>query len=64
MAASDSFRFPGCNFIKGQAPTKTFSVNCTNFLRTFFDRRPSDDCDFAAKSRRNCLATKLYLIFT
>ena len=44
MAASDSFRFPACNFIKKETLGNMFFVNFANFLRVFFDRAPPDDC--------------------
>ena len=42
MAASDSFRFPPCNFIKKKDCSK--DVNFAKFLRTSFDRAPPDAC--------------------
>ena len=36
VAASDSFSFLACNFIKRETPARMFSVNFANFLRTFF----------------------------
>ena len=59
VAASDSFRFPGCNFVKKETPIKMFSrefckifkktpkkcfsVNFAKFLRTSFGRTLPDD---------------------
>ena len=48
ISSSDSFRFPACNFIEKETPTKgdsrCFSVNFAKFLRISFDRTPPDDC--------------------
>ena len=44
VAASDSFRFPACIFIKKGTPVKMFSVNFAKFLRTSFCRTPPDGC--------------------
>ena len=48
VAASDSFMFPVCNFIKKRFGQKCLSVNFSKFLRTSFDRTPVNDC-FLAK---------------
>ena len=44
VAASDSFRFPACNFIKKTFWKRCFSVNFAKLLRTSFNRTPPDDC--------------------
>ena len=43
VAASDSFRFPACSFIKRDSSKDVF-VNFAKFLRTSFYRTPPDDC--------------------
>ena len=43
VAASDSFRFPACSFIKKENPTQTCFVNFAKFLRIYFDRAPPLD---------------------
>ena len=44
MAASDSFRFPACNFIKKRLQQRYFSVSFAKFLRTSFNRIPAGNC--------------------
>ena len=44
VAASDSFRFPACNFIKKEILAKMFFCEFAKFLRTYFYRTPPDDC--------------------
>ena len=46
VAASDSFKFPACNFVKNESPAKMFFYKfCKISKNTFsFDRTPPDDC--------------------
>ena len=44
VAASDSFRFSACSFIKKGLQQRRFSVRLKKFLRTSFYRIPPDDC--------------------
>ena len=44
VAASDSFRFSACSFIKKGLQQRRFSVRRKKFLRTSFYRIPPDDC--------------------
>ena len=44
VAASDSFRFPACNFIKKSLQQRCFPVNFAKFLRASFDRTHTYHC--------------------
>ena len=44
VAASDSFGFPACSFIKKGTPVKTLFCEICKILRKSFYRTPPDDC--------------------
>ena len=62
VAASDSFRFPTCNFNKKRFWQRCFSVNFAQFLRTSFDTAPPDHCFLISKAVvRRCSVKKVFL---